>query len=120
MDQDYLFTLVVFHGKKIQFDMVPTSWLQFNKDTETFYTAYLPAEKNGTYKKRDLILLNDFIKNCCTPPESWQMYPVDIRGAAGRKLHLNNCDIFFYFFIIRCCAKTKFYNHNFICSLIYS
>ena len=89
MELDYLYAMVVFEGEKVQFDMVPTSWLRFNEETDSFFTAYLTPEKNGKYKKRDLDLLNNFIKDCLEPPESWKLYPVDVRGSAGKEIQYN-------------------------------
>ena len=37
-------------------------------------------------KKRDFVLLNNFIGYCLEPPESWTLYPVDVREGADREL----------------------------------
>lgn len=78
------YTLIEFvhRGKRKKcedVDIVPTTWITFDKKKKKCVTQYLAPAPS----EEDKLLLHELVKNLVDPPEDWPTYTVDLKGTAS-------------------------------------
>lgn len=82
MSKQSNYTLVCFINEMLEnniksVDVVPSSWLRCNNNG-----VFCPFINN--FSKSQVHKVHELVKNLHTPCESWNLYPVEIKGYAGK------------------------------------
>lgn len=63
-----------------QIDIVPSSWISFNKLKGKLECQFLPPP----YTKKSTEFLHDLVSRCQDVPSDWPYFTVDVKGVASK------------------------------------